>query len=124
MSMALALGPSIRLRTREVYADINHCRSWADKLILSAKSQMEPKVWLDSVDFLNGKPIWFSSGATQIVYSDASMTGYGGYMVKLGSDVAHGQWSAEEQIKLYMEGAKSRVFGPFVFCIKIIRPYC
>ena len=96
MSMALALGSITRLRTRAVYADINRSCSWADKLILSAESQMELKFWLDSVDFLNGKPIWFSSGATWIVYSDASTTGYGGYMVELGNDVAHSQWSVEE----------------------------
>ena len=35
MSMALALGPIARLRTRAVYADINCSRSWADKVILS-----------------------------------------------------------------------------------------
>ena len=60
---------------------------------------MELKFWLDSVDFLDGKPIWFSSGATRLVYSDASTTGYGGYggyMVELGNDIAHGQWSADE----------------------------
>ena len=93
MSMSLALGPITRLRTRAVYAEINRSRSWADKLGLSVDSQTELKFWLDSVDFLNGKPIWFSSGATRIVYSDASTTGY---MVELGNEVAHGQWSADE----------------------------
>ena len=63
---------------------------WADKLYLSVDSQMELKFWLDSVDFLNGKPIWFSSSATRVVYSDASTTGYGGYTVELGIDIAHG----------------------------------
>ena len=96
MSMSLALGPITRLRTRSVYADINCSRSWADRLCLSIDSQLELKFWLDSVDFLNGKPIWFSSGATRVVYSDASTTGYGGYMVELGNDVAHGLWSADE----------------------------
>ena len=90
MSMSLALGPITRLRTRAVYADINHSCSWADQLVLLAESQTELKFWLDNVEFLNGKPIWFSSGATQVVYSDASTTGYGGYMVELGNDVAHG----------------------------------
>ena len=68
MSMALALGPIARLRTRAVYADINCSRSWADKVILSSESQMELNFWLESLDFLNGKAIWFSSGATWIVY--------------------------------------------------------
>ena len=96
MSMSLALGPITRLKTRAVYADINHSQSWADKLVLSAESLMELQFWLRSVDFLNGKPIWFSSGATRVVYSDARTSGYGGFMVELGNDIAHGQWSAHE----------------------------
>ena len=75
ISMSLVLGPITRLRTRAVCVDINHSRSWANKLVLSAESQAELKIWLDSVDFLNGKPIWFSSGATQVVFSDASTSG-------------------------------------------------
>ena len=31
---------------------------------------------------LNGQPTWFESGATRVVYSDASNSGYGGYSVK------------------------------------------
>ena len=30
------------------------------------------------------------------MYSDASTTGYGGYVVELGNDVVHDQWSADE----------------------------
>lgn len=40
----------------------------------------------------------FIPGATRIVYSDASDSGYGGYMVKLGPDIAHGQWSVAEAL--------------------------
>ena len=86
----MALGPITRFRTRVVYADINHSRLWAERLNLSPEAQMELKFWLDSVDFLTRKAIWFSSGATQIAYSDASTTGYGGYVAELGNDVAHG----------------------------------
>ena len=67
MSMNLALGPITRLKTRAVYANINCSRSWADKLCLSVDSQIELKFWLDRVDFLNGKPIWFSPCATRVV---------------------------------------------------------
>ena len=51
MSASLALGPITRLRTRPIYADINHSRSWADKLVLSAESLMELQFWLRSVGF-------------------------------------------------------------------------
>ena len=32
----------------------------------------------------------------ELVYSDASSTGYGGYVVELGNEVAHGHWSVME----------------------------
>ena len=34
-----------------------------------------------------------------IVYSDASNTGYGGYMVENPSDIVHGMWSNNESMK-------------------------
>ena len=55
MSMSHAFGPITRLRTRAVYADINHSQSWADKLVLSAESLMELQFWLRSVDFSEWK---------------------------------------------------------------------
>ena len=46
-----------------------------------------------SITGLNAHPMWFSPGTTRVAFSDASSTGYGGYVVELGSDVAHCQWS-------------------------------
>ena len=44
----------------------------------------------------NSKPIWHSTSAVRVVYSDASEKSYGGYVVEHGPCMAHGQWSAEE----------------------------
>jgi len=41
-------------------------------------------------------PIWFSPGTTRVAYSDASSSGYGGYVVELGPEFAHGLWSPTE----------------------------
>ena len=54
--------------------------------------------WKQNIDFFNGQPIWFSVGTTRVVFSDASSTGYGGYLVELGPELAHGQWSADEVV--------------------------
>ena len=54
--------------------------------------------WKQNIDFFNGQPIWFSAGTTRVVFSDASSTGYGGYLVELGPELAHGQWSADEVV--------------------------
>jgi len=39
---------------------------------------------------------WPTPSAVRVVYSDASCTGYGGYMVEHGNNVANGQWSSSE----------------------------
>ena len=61
-----------------------------------AEAREELKFWKTNVQLLSGKPIWFSSGTTRIVYSDASSSGYSGYVVELRNEIVHGQWSVEE----------------------------
>ena len=98
ISMSLAIGPVIRLRTRALYAVLNQRRFWADWLNLTGDALEELHFWKMNIDYFNGQSIWFSAGATRVVFSDASSTGYGGYTVELGPEFAHGQWSAEELI--------------------------
>ena len=52
--------------------------------------------WQSNLDHLNGRGIWFKSSAVRVAYSDASDTGYGGYIIDLGPQVAaQGVWSAD-----------------------------
>ena len=76
ISMNLAMGPITRLRTRALYAVLNSRSSWADKCYLPAEAREELEFWQTNVQFLNGRSIWFSSGTTRVVHSDASSTGY------------------------------------------------
>ena len=96
ISMSLAMGPITRLRMRALYAVLNSRSSWADKCYLPAEAREELEFWQTNVQFLNGRSIWFNSGTTRVVYSDASSTGYGGYVVELGNEVVHGHWSVTE----------------------------
>ena len=97
ISMSLAIGPVARLRTRILYDLLNSRRSWSDMLRMSDAARQEMQFWKFSIEFLNGCPIWFSPGATRIVFSDASASGYGGcHEVEIGPDIAHGQWSQYE----------------------------
>ena len=98
MSMSLALGPIARLRTRALYGAIDSRHSWSDQLKLSDDARDE-LFWQTSIAGLNAHPIWFSPGATRVAFSDASSTGYGGYVVELGSEVAHGQWSELQMVQ-------------------------
>ncbi len=93
VSMSLAVGPVAHLRTRAMYHLVNQCRSWYDSVRLSPDACEELAFWQSHVPFLMGQPIWFGAGVTRVAFSDASDSGYGGYVVELGQEVAHGQWS-------------------------------
>ena len=96
ISMSLAIGPVSRLRTRALYSIINQRIFWSDRLSLSVEAQDELRFWQHNIAQLNGRSIWFSPSVTRVVYSDASGTGCGGYVVELGPEVSHGQWSADQ----------------------------
>ena len=96
MSMSLALGSVARLRTRAMYAVINSCTSWSAFVRLTEEAMLELEFWQSNVTVLNTQPIWFKPGATRVVYSDASDSGYGGYSVEVGPNIAHGPWSVHE----------------------------
>ena len=96
IAMGLAIGPITRLRTRALYQAVNARHFWSDKLQLSDEVLEEVQFWQVAIDSLNGQPIWFSPSATRVAYSDASSSGYGGYVVEVANDVAQGHWSPEE----------------------------
>ena len=70
-----------------LYAVISQRIFWFDKLPLSVEATHEVVFWLHHIDQFDGQPIWFSPGISRVVYSDASSTGYGWYVVELGPDV-------------------------------------
>ena len=96
ISMGRALGPIARFMTKGLYATLQTSNAWRVMLELSADAKIELTFWKQSIEKVNGQPIWHSPSAVQIVYSDASNTGYGGYMVKHGMHVAQGNWLEHE----------------------------
>ena len=70
--------------------------AWCQKLTLSDGASQEIDFWLSEITKFNGTHIWPKPSAVRVVYSDASATGYGGYMVEHGNLIANGQWSPEE----------------------------
>ena len=90
ISMSIALGPVARLMTRNLYGLINSRRSWCDQLQVTAEASTELQFWLTELTSFNGQNIWHSLAAVRVVYSDASHSGYGGYMVEHGCHIAHG----------------------------------
>ena len=94
--MSLAIGLIARLRTRALYALINERACWSDRLSLSEDAKDELFFWHQNIAVLNGCAIWFSPGITRVAYSDASSTGFGGFVVELGPRISHGQWTPDQ----------------------------
>ena len=86
----------MRLMSRAMYAQISAQNSWFSNFYLEDSVVEELVFWQSNLDPLNGRRIWFKSSAVRVAYSDASDTGYGGYIVELGPQVAaQGVWSAD-----------------------------
>lgn len=96
ISMSIGLGPICRFRTRALYALLDSRRSWFDVLSLNEEARAELNFWNACLEYFNGQSLWQSPSTTRVVYSDASDTGFGGYIVEHGPLIAHGQWTEGE----------------------------
>jgi len=90
ISLSLAVGPVSRLMTRSLYAVVNERCTWSDVLALSPDALCELQFWKANLLEYNSQPLWCQPGAVRIVYSDASDSGFGGYIVEHGQYMAHG----------------------------------
>lgn len=97
VSMTLALGPVTRLMTRAMYRSIEDRNFWSDCLYISESVAVELKFWLSNLDAHNGFSIRHQHTPSRAVYSDASDTGYGGYVVGFPALNLSGSWSKSEQ---------------------------
>ena len=96
ISMGLALGPVVRLWTRELYRVVQSSESWDRKIMLAEEARTEIQFWSENFEN-DGQPIWHASPKVEIMtYSDASDVAWGGYAVQLGDQKAVGSWSEEE----------------------------
>ena len=99
--MSLALGDIARLRTRALYFDIHTRSSWQDIIQISDESREELIFWFNGIYDFNHRRVWRAPSAVRVVYSDASSTGFGSYVVEHGEHVAHGQWAVLEAQKSF-----------------------
>lgn len=115
ISMSLALGPISRFMTRSLYAVLESRQYWCDRLLLTEASKQELQFWSSSLEDYNSQPLWQSPSAVRLVYSDASDTGYGGYLVEHGTCVAHGHWAVTE-------AGKSSTWRELVAVARVLEP--
>ena len=99
IAMGLGIGPITRFMTRSLYTLIESRKSWREFLFITAEAKQEIKFWITGLKHYNSQPIWYTPSAMRIAYSDASESGFGGYVVEHGCHVATGQWSQEDRQK-------------------------
>ena len=99
IAMGIGIGPVARLLTRFLYRLIVNSMSWYERIELDSDALNELQFWYSSNGSFNGQSIWRHASAVRMVYSDASSTGYGGYVLEHGQHVAHGQWTTTEMAK-------------------------
>ena len=100
-SLYLAVGPPVRLFTRQLYYIISqrcswsHCLDYIPPLLID-----ELRFWLTNLNFLNGYVIKPKVSLEPLqIHTDASGVGYGGYLATLRGFTLHGHWSLEQSVK-------------------------
>ena len=66
--------------TRSLCAVLESRCAWCEMLTLSAEAREELNFWSSSLEEYNSQPIWHTPSAVRVVYTDASDTGYEGYV--------------------------------------------
>ena len=93
ISMSPAIGPLTRLFTRQMYKFIEGRTSWFQQKLVPDSVRQELTFWTRNLDDENGHTMKSNPTISKIIYSDASDTGYGGYILqKLGNTVAQGRF--------------------------------
>jgi hypothetical protein len=98
VSMSYVIGNVTNIITKYLSIDILDKQSWNSAIYLSKESLDQIAFWKRNLRTANLKEFTSDLSCQTIVYSDASNTGYGGYMVENPSDIAHGMWSNNESM--------------------------
>ena len=94
-----AMGPVVRLRTRSLYDCLLARAGWDAPVIVNSKAVDEIIFWKENTAILNGRDLSIIEQYSSIVYSDASGTGYGGYVVNIIDNEVMGRWNSVESIQ-------------------------
>ena len=97
VSMGLALGPIVRLRTRAIFRLISEAASWNSRLVWSPEAADEVQFWRSQFDTIEHQSIWPTDPeVAAISYSDASDSAWGGLSLSCGKMISHGNFSVQE----------------------------
>eukprot|EP00111_Clytia_hemisphaerica_P013786 TCONS_00040574-protein len=97
ISMAIAIGPLVYLLTKQMYKFIASSFSWDKRRLINFDVIQELQFWQTNLKNVKAFRIKTKPEITKIIFSDASGTGYGGYVVeKLGNIIAKGNFCKQE----------------------------
>ena len=97
-SMYLSLGKIVRLFTRKIYRQIEARHAWSVPLTMDEGTTEELRFWVENVEKINGCSFKAYNTTTKMVFTDASSSGYGGYMVtKLGQHICVGKFNEDDE---------------------------
>ena len=99
ISMQGGIGPLVRLRTRYLYNCLEKRASWDSCVLVDSLALSDLFYWQSNVFALNGTPLSRDDKCQEIVYTDASLRGYGGYLVNQDGHETRGTWSFQESLK-------------------------
>ena len=101
ISMGIVIGPASQIMTRYISMGILLTRTWNSYFKLSADSNLLFYLlfWENTLNSLNVRQLNVIGSCSKIVYSDASATGYAGYVVSTINGVSHGTWTVEDAVR-------------------------
>ena len=80
--MHLAIGPLVRLVTRNMYHEIENRTSWYEPKTISKETEDELEFWLNNINIYKGYMFKPRALTTCQIFTDTSDEGYGGFILK------------------------------------------
>lgn len=96
ISLQAVVGKTVVLQSRELFRCVNYRASWNSRVVVSDAAQRELRFWLENVREKNKAELESISSYSVNVFTDASSTGYGGYIQENSGCYMFGIWSLDE----------------------------
>ena len=99
ISISMVIGSVSQIMTRYLSIDILKARTWNSYIKLSEESADQLMFWKKTLHSTNSRHFTEVHKTSEIMVSDASNTGFGGYEVNTVNGVVHGVWTQEESTR-------------------------
>ncbi|CAG2245751.1 unnamed protein product [Mytilus edulis] len=124
--MSYVIGNVAYIMSKHLSIDILDKTSWNSCIVLSKASLIQINFWKENLGRVNVKSFTSDFSCQSVVYSDASNTGYGGYIVEKTFNIAHDilkdkriTWFSDNQdvVSIVATGSMKPELQDIVLCI-------